>query len=179
MHAGLRRVLLVIAAVVGAVSLAATVAGALFDTRFSVVATGSMWPALPEGALSVSVPVTADQLRIGDVVTVSRPGMTLPVTHRIVAIETVAGVENSRELTLRGDNNLANDSGTYSVTTAHRVVGVIPWIGGFLWTLRSTPIWTAFATVALAALVLWASWPARRPAAHRELPARERLTAAS
>lgn len=48
--------------------------------------TGSMSPTMPQGAIAVSLPVTANEIEIGDVITVQRAGEALPVTHRVIEV---------------------------------------------------------------------------------------------
>jgi len=63
-----------------------------------VVMGGPAEPSLPIGSLVLVAPVPANAVRVGDLVTVTLPDLTL--THRVVAIERTDGGE---VFTLRGD----------------------------------------------------------------------------
>jgi signal peptidase len=82
---------------------------ALIWARFAglsayVVMGSSMEPALPLGSLVFVSPMSADAVRVGDVVTVTLPDRVL--THRVVAIDTGDG---GPLFTLRGDANVSPD----------------------------------------------------------------------
>ena len=72
------------------------------------VLTSSMIPHFPPGTLLVDVPVTAKELRIGDVATYQvesgKPGV---ITHRIVAIQSDSN--GKRTFQFKGDNNTLPD----------------------------------------------------------------------
>jgi len=141
--------------------------------------TGSMSPTMPQGALAVTLPATADELRVGDVVTVQRAGEKLPVTHRIVEIGPVVPPPANapelraaapggsppvlddpanRELQLRGDDNRQNDPLPYVVHDVRRVVFSVPGLGNTLMMLQS-PIGAGAMILIVGALVVWAFWP--------------------
>ncbi len=146
-------------ATVGAVAVAWAAASALFGLSIIVFATGSMAPTMPTGTAAIVHTVPAADLSVGDVVTVDQAASSLPVTHRIVGIEG-AGDAAARTLTLRGDDNDFNDSTTYTVTEAPRVVVAVPGAGTVLSALRS-PAAMLGAAVVVAVLVTWALWPSR------------------
>ncbi|MBN9612205.1 MAG: S26 family signal peptidase [Actinobacteria bacterium] len=141
--------------------------------------TGSMSPTMPQGALAVTLPASAESLNLGDVVTVQRAGEKLPVTHRIVQIGPAAppqtngpdlraaapggsppalGDPANRELQLRGDDNRRNDPLPYVVHDVRRVVFSVPGLGNALMMLQS-PIGAGAMTLIVGALVVWAFWP--------------------
>jgi len=69
--------------------------------------TGSMAPALPEGALLLDVRVPVSELRPGDVVTFEAPVEGRPVvSHRVLAVESHEG---RPALRTKGDANAAPD----------------------------------------------------------------------
>lgn len=150
------------------VLMAAGIAGALAGLWFFlsvfagwglvVVATGSMAPALPAGAVAVTVPVGAAQLEVGDIVTVPRQGTPPTITHRVVAIHRVGVDSEARDLVLRGDANSLGDPHPYRVTEAARTAVIVPHLGALLWQLRS-PGALAIGTFLVAGLVIWAFWP--------------------
>lgn len=146
--------------------------------------TGSMSPTMPQGAIAVTLPATAADLRVGDVITVQRAGAQLPVTHRIVEIGPAKppranepelraaapggrppepGDPANRELQLRGDDNRQNDPLPYVVHHVRRVVFSVPGVGRALMVLQS-PIGSGAMILVVGALVVWAFWPRPVPA---------------
>lgn len=123
-----------------------------------VIATGSMAPAMPAGAIAVTVPVGASQLEVGDIVTVPRQGTPPTITHRVVAIHRVGGESEARDLVLRGDANSLDDPDPYRVTEAERTIITVPYLGALVWQLRS-PVALAVGTLIVSCLVIWAFWP--------------------
>jgi signal peptidase len=85
-----------------------------------VLETGSMAPSMPQGTAAVVVPVAADQLRVGDVVTVRRDDASPFVTHRVVDIARVEDEPQRRSLILQGDANTTPDLFPYEVEQALR-----------------------------------------------------------
>lgn len=155
----------------------AAVAGATLIT----FRTGSMSPTIPQGALAISLPTTADQLQIGDVVTVQRANEALPVTHRVIEISAVQPPEpnsadmraaapgggppdlsdpRARQIVMQGDDNDTPDHLPYLVTDVRKVVFSVPQVGNVLMLLQS-PIGTGTLLVLVAALTTWAFWPPR------------------
>ena len=125
--------------------------------------TGSMAPTMPQGALAVAIPVTADELEVGDVVTVERGPGELPVTHRVVQIrlpgpEVIDPPASARELILQGDDNASPDARPYHVSQARRVVLAVPRAGAALMRERS-PIGMGVLVIGAGGLVTWAFWP--------------------
>lgn len=148
---------LVLVAAAGAIVLLARLVGVLLGADLVVFATGSMTPAFPQGAVAVAQRVPLDQVRVGDVVTVDRPGL-LPITHRVVGIR----LEGDRaEVRLRGDANRHADPRPYLVTHLSRVVLPLP---PALWALRlvDAPLVAGGAAVLAGLAVLWGLWPRRR-----------------
>jgi signal peptidase len=161
----LRGVLVTVAALAGAACIAWFIAAPLLGLSLVVVMTGSMSPSLPAGGAAVVVPVAAADLNVGDVVTVPRPGRensasSLPVTHRIVAIDSVVGDVASRSLTLRGDANDTNDRQPYVVSDARRMIVGLPLLGNVVIVLRE-PLVAGALTIVVAGYVMWSLWPVR------------------
>ena len=90
--------------------------------RCYAVLTGSMEPVLPVGSLLVVVPMSFDELKVGQDITYKTAGGT--VTHRIVAIDQAARTVTTQGLT----NNVAD-----TPVTAENIVGrvqlCLPWMG--------------------------------------------------
>jgi signal peptidase I len=114
----LRETALTIGAGLGLVCLFLAVAAPLLGIRLLVFESGSMSPTVETGGLAVTRTVAADDLAVGDIVSVT-PTSGQRITHRIVAIDEVAG---QALLTLRGDANPAADPEPYPVTQVDRVV---------------------------------------------------------
>ena len=69
-----------------------------------VVTGGSMEPTIHKGSLVIDAPVTADKLRLGDVITFDHYDQT--TTHRIVGVE---GTANGTMFSTKGDANQVGD----------------------------------------------------------------------
>ena len=124
----LRRVGTVLTYAAMAVAVVGGVLGVLISRdviRLAKVATGSMRPGIPVGALVASVPVAPDDVAVGDVVMFRPPepfadADGTPVAHRVVAVET----QGARLLVrTRGDANAAADPWVLDArgTTFYRV----------------------------------------------------------
>lgn len=131
-----------------------------------VFRTGSMAPTAPQGAAAVVQRVPAVELALGEVVTVDRGPGSLPVTHRIVGIESPPDRPDLRLLQLQGDANRTPDAQPYAVTEAQRMLIAVPGAGTALAVLQrpATMLWLS---VLVAALVAWAFWPLPEQAQHR------------
>lgn len=132
-----------------------------------VFRTGSMAPAIPQGALAVSFPVAAAEIRVGDVVTVQRADAELPVSHRVVEVRVGADAtvappipRDARELVLQGDANAQPDLRPAVVREARRVVWSVPGAGTALMMVQS-PIGLGVMVLGAGALTTWAFWPRR------------------
>ena len=129
------------------------------------VLTGSMQPAVPTGSLAIVVPVRAEELVVGDVITFERPqGVHTYVTHRIVAIE-----DDGRALVTKGDANALEDPWRVVATgTGWRFAFAVPEVGRWIVAYEASPLRAALFVVplaALAALALFQIWRPRPRAA--------------
>ncbi|MFM6973962.1 MAG: S26 family signal peptidase [Agromyces sp.] len=111
---------------IGIIGIVVWIAGQLLGVSVVLFSTGSMGPAIPAGAATVSVLTPASELHVGDVVTVPRGAGELPVSHRIVSIDSVDNQPAARALTLKGDANLAEDVHQSVVTQVPKVLFVVP-----------------------------------------------------
>ncbi|WP_245982102.1 signal peptidase I [Mycetocola tolaasinivorans] len=160
--ARLGNLLLNLAAVAGALCIVLVILAFVFNITLIMFKTGSMAPTIPAGSVALVREVPASELRVGDVVTVDRPGQ-LPITHRVTSVSEGSGPD-SRSITMRGDANAIEDPAPYVISQARLVIGSLPglayvvvWFGN-PWVLGSL-------TLALSALVTWAFWPrGARPA---------------
>ncbi|MFJ3958197.1 signal peptidase I [Arthrobacter sp. NPDC090010] len=158
-----REVLLSLAAFLGLLCLLGVLASLLFGAGFVVFRTGSMEPAYPVGALSLTVREPADQVKPGEVVSVVRQGTKTLVTHRAVSVHPEPGNgPGAATLVLKGDANSSEDPLPYQVTTAQRVVFTVPFLGSWVMAARG-PWFLTVLTLVLAVLVTWAFWPRRQP----------------
>jgi signal peptidase len=160
--ARLRSATTIVAGAAGLLCLLVLLAPAV-GFRLVVIASGSMRPALPPGAIVLSRSTPADDIRVGDVVTVARPGQ-LDVTHRVVSIGAQSDLLGTVDLVLQGDANASPDPQPYTVTSAGVTVASIP-TGGQVILLMRHPVTIAVLSVFIALLVLWTWWPTteRRP----------------
>lgn len=145
--------------------------------------TGSMAPTMPQGALAITLPVTASELEVGDVITVRRSGEKLPVTHRILEIgpvqeraENAADIRaaapesgppdlsstDARQIVMQGDANKTPDSLPYALTDARRVIVAVPGLGSTLMLLQS-PFGIGIMLLFTGSLTVWAFWPESAP----------------
>ncbi len=128
--------------------------------------TGSMSPTMPQGAVAVSLPVTAAEIVVGDVVTVRRDAQELPVTHRVVEVRAADQAQtegipaDARELILKGDDNENVDLEPYIVKDARRVLFAVPGVGAALMVVQS-PVGMGTLTILAGFLAAWAFWPRR------------------
>lgn len=161
--------LLNVAAAGGAVCIVLAVCAFAFDVSLLMFKTGSMEPTIPTGSVAVARPVPAAEARVGQIVTVDRPGQ-LPVTHRITSITAGEPGDPTRTLTMRGDANRDDDPYPYTVDEVRRVffhvphaANVVVWFG--------SPYVLGALTLGASALVTWAFWPR---AGRRDEPADRR-----
>ncbi|MBI9115645.1 signal peptidase I [Sanguibacter suaedae] len=151
---------LTVASVVGALSIVWFACSLAFGWSLVLFKTGSMAPTYPTGAAAVSVPVSAEDIEVGDVVTVPRAQGGLPVTHRVVDVAPVASDPAARQLVLRGDANAIDDRDPYVVRDAEKIVGGVPYVG-YAVTVLAQPTTLLVVTVLVALLTVWMLWPAR------------------
>lgn len=146
--------LLVLIGLVLATLLVARVIPALSGGTTFVVGGGSMVPSIPVGAAIVASPVDAQDLAVGDIVSLQVGEQRAIFTHRITRI-----VERPDGLWLatKGD---ANEDPDPSLVPASAVIGrvsvIVPW-AGFLVTLMSSMQGVTF-LVSLGIFVLAGAW---------------------
>lgn len=164
---------LTIAACAGAICIALVIAGLVFKVSIILFSTGSMSPTIPAGSAALVRDVPVTEVKVGDVVTVDRPGK-LPVTHRIVAI--AEGANGGPELTLRGDANPTNDPLPYNVTHVRIVLWSVPGIAHGI-VAMGNPLVLGGLTLAATALVVWMFWPRTPKRPTRSGPGKHRASA--
>lgn len=96
--------------------------------QFDTVLSGSMVPVFRVGGLAIFEPATAQDVKVGDIITFQYPSMNTPICHRIISIDDSKG---SLIIHTKGDANNAPDP---QAVTADMVkgknVGYIPY-GGY------------------------------------------------
>lgn len=113
-----REVALNVGATLGLLCIVAALASLFFGVKPLVFRSGSMSPAIHTGALALSKTVPADELAVGDIVSVVNNQGTR-ITHRVAALEPSNG--GVVLVTLKGDANKQPDLAPYPVTEADRV----------------------------------------------------------
>lgn len=121
------------------------------------ILTRSMEPAYPPGTLIVVREASADELRIGDVITFQQvAGSPAVVTHRIVGV--TATTAGERTFTTRGDANGAEDP---EPVVQEQIRGAlwyaVPWIG-WIATARSQGPLGVLIPVAGVLLIGWGGY---------------------
>ena len=166
--------------VVAALALGCWFAFSAFSgANIVVFRTDSMSPTMPQGALAITVPVRAPEVRVGDVITLQRSGESLPVTHRVIQVDEVvprsandadiraaspgSGAPDlrspdARQLVMQGDANLSSDPQPYAITEARKTIFSIPHLGAAVMLMQS-PIGMGTLILVVGALVTWAFWP--------------------
>lgn len=157
----IRDAVVTVLGVIGMLVVVWLLAAWLFSLTVIVFVSGSMSPTMPTGTAAVTQTVAAAELQVGDVVTVPRSRDGVDVTHRVVAIDAVAGSPDERSLTLKGDDNDAPDREQYLVDHAGRVIASLPGAGWAVMWLKSTAGIITI-TVVAAAVAAWGLWPSRR-----------------
>ena len=98
--------------------------------EMKAVLTGSMEPELPVGSLLVILPVSYDDIQIGDDITYVRDMNLTLVTHRVLAKD-----DESQTITTQGIANNVPDPPSRYDNVVGKVVYHIPYAGYFLvWT---------------------------------------------
>lgn len=142
--------LLTFSAALGVIAIAAVAVCAIFGLRPVVVISGSMEPKLPVGSMVFYRTVPAQEVAVGDIVTVPRSdGAAGLITHRVKQATTKGGVTTLR---LKGDANSTEDPLPYVVTSVGEFVGQIPVAGTIALAMR-TPLGIAAVATYVAALI--------------------------
>jgi len=150
--------LLGLAATAGLLSIAWVAASAIFGLSLITFATGSMAPTIPTGSLALVQETAAADLKAGDVVTLTRSGERLPITHRILSLEQDPAEAAGRIIVMQGDANQTPDQFPYYATSGKLVLGSVAGAAAVAHAVQS-PLALAGLTVGAGLLVLWAFWP--------------------
>ena len=140
----------------GVVAVGLVIAAVTMNISLIMFKTGSMSPTIPTGAVAVVKEISADEIRVGDVITVARGEGKLPVTHRVVEVHPQTPGEALVQM--KGDANPNIDPGMYRVETVRKVLWSVPELANVIvW--FSNPIVLGGITGLAALGVLWAFWP--------------------
>jgi signal peptidase I len=112
-------------AILGGVCILAVIAALLIGAKPLVFRSGSMAPAIPTGALGLSVPIEAASIRTGDVISIENAA-GVRITHRVVKADIS---EDMATVTLKGDANAIPDAAPYVLRETDRVVAHAPLLG--------------------------------------------------
>lgn len=126
-----------------------------------------MDPTIPQGALAVSLPISAEEIEIDDVITVEREEGELPVTHRVIEIRE-SEQSGYREIVMQGDANAQPDLHPYVIDQAREVTFSVPGAGTAL-TIAQSPLGMGIMIMLVGVLATWAFWPAPRAESKAEV----------
>lgn len=131
----LREALLWVGAGLGVFCLVWTAVMFAFGLTPLVFTSGSMSPAIAAGDLAFAKTIEADQIGVGDVVSVEN-ARGVRVTHRVVSVDPT---DDGAVLSLKGDANATPDAEAYNVTSVERVWFSVP-KAGYVVNAASSPI---------------------------------------
>ncbi|WP_347237853.1 signal peptidase I [Dietzia sp. DQ11-44] len=141
----------------GVVAVGLVIAAVTMNITLIMFKTGSMSPTIPTGSVAVVKEISADEIRVGDVVTVDRPGR-LPVTHRVIEVH--PQVPGEALILMQGDANPNPDPGMYRVESVRKVLWSVPGLANVIvW--AGNPLVLGSITLLAALGVLWTFWPGR------------------
>ncbi|WP_253919904.1 signal peptidase I [Dietzia psychralcaliphila] len=141
----------------GVLAVGLVIAAVTMNITLIMFKTGSMSPTIPTGSVAVVKEISADEIRVGDVVTVDRPGR-LPVTHRVIEVQ--PQVPGEALILMQGDANPNPDPGMYRVESVRKVLWSVPGLANaIVW--AGNPLVLGSITMLAALGVLWTFWPGR------------------
>jgi len=92
----------------------------------SIIASGSMRPALDVGDIAVTVPTSPNNIKVGDVIQYWRQGEPAPIIHRVIETYKSGG---TTYIITKGDANNAPDDPITAPQTVGKLVITIPKLG--------------------------------------------------
>ncbi|WP_244192444.1 signal peptidase I [Dietzia lutea] len=140
----------------GVVCIALVILAVSMNISLIMFKTGSMSPTIPTGSVAVVKEISADEIRVGDVITVDREEGQLPVTHRVVEVHTQSPGEALVQM--KGDANPIVDPGMYRVETVRKVLWSVPELAKVIVWFGNPYVLGGISLIA-ALGVLWAFWP--------------------
>lgn len=171
--------LLNILAALGLVCIVLVILSFVFNVSIMMFKTGSMSPTIEAGSISFVHEIPAEEMKVGDIITVDRGEGVLPVTHRVTSISDTESRSGQVTFEMKGDANEAKDPEPYAADTVRKVMVSVPGIAPVIQQFRS-PCVLGGITIAASLLVVWAFWPRREKHEVDELAEEEtdRTTAA-
>jgi signal peptidase len=159
--------ILAFAAVVVIGLLALTIGPRLLPYQALVVRSGSMAPTIPTGSVVFYQKVSADKVKVGQIIVFNRPGVTSErVTHRVYKIATGP---TGRYFITKGDANGAADDWQIPAVGTGWVAGFhVPVVGYVLADLQSTTarlLLLLIPALGLGLITLYEIWRDRRKGA--------------
>ncbi|MBB1020263.1 signal peptidase I [Dietzia sp. E1] len=143
-------------AAAGVVCIVLVILAVSMNISLIMFKTGSMSPTIPTGSVAVVKEISADEIRVGDVITVDREEGQLPVTHRVVEVYPQSPGEALVQM--KGDANPNVDPGMYRVETVRKVLWSVPELAKVIVWFGNPYVLGGISLVA-ALGVLWAFWP--------------------
>lgn len=147
-------------AVLGVLCIVLVILSVVFNVSIMMFKTGSMSPTIPAGSIAVVREIPAEEMEIGDIITASRGENVLPVTHRVVDIDSTDEATGAVTFEMRGDANAEKDPDLYTAEVVRKVMFSVPGVAPVLQKWRN-PYLLGGITVAASLLVVWAFWPRR------------------
>lgn len=147
---------LTLGAILGALCLIVTLVLPLLNMRVLVFTSGSMSPTISVGAAALARTVPADELSVGDIVSVEDAEGNR-ITHRITELRPTS---EGTALELTGDANLSPDAEEYVVEEADLVIAHLDG-AGYVVDALSSP-WASFAAGGAAVALLALAFGRRR-----------------
>ena len=92
----------------------------------SIIASGSMRPALDVGDIAVTVPTSPNNIKVGDVIQYWRQGEPAPIIHRVIETYKSGG---TTYIITKGDANNAPDDPITATQTLGKLIITIPKLG--------------------------------------------------
>ncbi|WP_231939478.1 signal peptidase I [Brevibacterium siliguriense] len=160
MSAWLGGAVLNILAVLGVVCIVLVILGFVFNVSIIMFKTGSMSPTISAGSASLVREIPAEDMQVGDIVTVDRGEKVLPVTHRVTEILSADESTGAVRFEMKGDANEEKDPDPYTAETVRKVMFSVPGVAPILQQWRN-PFLLGSITIAASLLVVWAFWPRR------------------
>lgn len=114
------------AAIIGGACILLVILAAFFGISIMMFKTGSKGPTIPAGSIAFVREIPATEMRIDDVVTVSRGENVLPVTHRVTNISETDESTGVVTFEMKGDANATPDPAPYNATRVKLVMFSIP-----------------------------------------------------
>lgn len=153
-----------LAAVGGAICIALVIVAFALNVSLIMFATGSMSPTITAGSVALVREIPASEVKIGDIITVDRPG-NLPVTHRVRSIEPMSN--GQWKLEMKGDANEQPDPLPYEVVNVRQTIGHVPGLASVIMWFGS-PWVLGGLTLGAACMVTWAFWPRQQGSRAKE-----------